>query len=325
MATAPIVDKQASRSAPSGLSLGDDEQEHRSRRLLLDGSSSVRRLARTRRWLLSWTIRSSAARGPQLRNRAIALRHTQQCCLARSRHELARSIPPVVLLGGSSETASEARAAKRCLDRATRSEYCRPRRKGESREASPDTHSACGRGCYRRYCAERSNRSGAQRERVLGSVRLVLRPSRQPRVPQLRRGGQRIRPAAGTIGNDRRAVLQGDRLRRGLNRQRRRRERYCSRSTERAGELGEDRHVGAQPRKSVAPPRPNPSFRPLRRSHGAGRHGVLQGRRPADSTARQLVSPRVLPGDSSSQTMPRRSVHPAVAERPLAFLVAEGR
>jgi len=59
MATAPIVDKQASRSAPSGLSLGDDEQEHRSRRLLLDGSSSVRRLARTRRWLLSWTNRSS--------------------------------------------------------------------------------------------------------------------------------------------------------------------------------------------------------------------------------------------------------------------------
>src|SRR5215218_6918144 len=82
MATAPIVDKQASRSAPSGLSLGDDEQEHRSRRLLLDGSSSVRRLARTRRWLLSWTTTSSRDSGPGI----IA---TRECATSR---RIARAI-----------------------------------------------------------------------------------------------------------------------------------------------------------------------------------------------------------------------------------------
>jgi hypothetical protein len=42
----------------------NDEQERSSRRLLLDGSSSVRRFALSRRSLLSWTTTSSRDAGP---------------------------------------------------------------------------------------------------------------------------------------------------------------------------------------------------------------------------------------------------------------------
>jgi hypothetical protein len=51
----------------------DDEQE-RSVRLLLLGKGAVLDAGSTIRSLLRWTIRSSGARGRQLRNRAIAMR-----------------------------------------------------------------------------------------------------------------------------------------------------------------------------------------------------------------------------------------------------------
>src|SRR5215207_280810 len=56
----------------------DDERERRSRPLLPDEWSSLRVPRPTAASLPVWTIRSSAARGPQLRNRAIAMRQRQQ-------------------------------------------------------------------------------------------------------------------------------------------------------------------------------------------------------------------------------------------------------